>query len=207
MIKYLRTGACFLFCILAIGGCGQAKLPDSIDTDTLSVNSRGEVTSYLVRDFEKEYYDLSELTSMAMGEAAQYNTAHAAGNGTPVTVQTIERLEEGSPRVRMMYLYDSAETFSSYNDKELFFGTVQEAVSENYPFTENPLSSVKDGTLVTDAWLKQEALGKHILITDEKAVIYCPYKVTHISGGAVLNEDGSVDATQAEDPVYILMKK
>ena len=51
------------------------------------------------------------------------------------------------------------------------------------------------------------ALGeKHILITDSKARLYCPGKVTHVSEGVQLLEDGSVDTTQASETVYIMMK-
>lgn len=206
MSRYYRIGACLLLCILALSGCGQTKGPDTINTTTISVSDKGAVTAYLVGDFDREYYNLSELTAMAMEEAAQYNTSHAVQGSTPITVQKVENAETGD-KVIITYQFDKTDTFNDYCEGVLFYGTVTEAVAEGYGLESSPLTSVKDGSLVTDGWMKQEAAGRHILITDQKAEIYCPYKVTHISEGAVYNADGSVDATQTEGNVVILMKK
>lgn len=209
MSRYLKTGACFLLCILVLLGCGEAKLPENIEVNTLSISREGKVAAYLIGNFEKEYYNISELTSMAMEEAAEYNTEHAAGEGTPVVVEKVEALEGGTSRVRISYQYDSAGTFSGFNEEDLFYGTVSEAVAQGYfnSIAAGSVESVKDGTPVADTWIRQEASGKHIVITDEKALVYCPYKVTHISRGAVMKEDGSVDTTMVNGSCVILMTK
>lgn len=209
MNRYMRIGAGILLCVLALAGCGQAGLPDVTDRDVLAVDGKGEITFYLVRDFGKEYYDLSGLASMAMEEAAEYNTSHAQGNSIPVAVQKVEALEDGSSRVRITYQYDSMDTFNEYNgsykDGTLFYGTVEEAVAAGYGQAE-PVVSVKDGSFY-NALANQEQTGKHIIITDKKAVIYCPYEVAYLSEGAALRSDGSVEASEVEGSVIILMKK
>lgn len=203
MSRYLKAAACSLLCMLALLGCGEAKLPEHIEVNTLSVSRDGKVAAYLVSDFEKEYYDIGELTSMAMEEAAAYNTEHAAGNGTPVVVEKVETLEDGTSRVRISYQYDSADTFNGFNEGDLFFGTVSEAVSAGYPVEAGSLESVTGGAAADGA----KVSGKHVLITDEKAFIYCPYKVAYLSKGAVLNADGSVDTTGTDGSCVILMAK
>lgn len=45
-----------------------------------------------------------------------------------------------------------------------------------------------------------------MIITDMKANIYCPRAVTHISNDAVENQDGSINPSMVEGPVYILLK-
>lgn len=198
------TGICMLV-MLILAGCGQTKQPDVIDVTSLIVTDKGGVTSYLVGEFGKEYYNISELTTMAVNEAAEYNTEHQNGTSIPVTVEKVEVLESDPNKVILTYKYDSTESFMDYDESTLFYGTVSEAADAGYDLNVI-LTNVKDGTLFSEAQLMQET-DRYLLITDEKAKIYCPRKITHVSSGAVYEEGGSVDGTQAEETIYILMKK
>lgn len=191
-------------CIFFLTGCGQAKTPDIIDSPTIAVADNGTVTSHLVGVFNEDYYDVSGLTDMAVKEAAAYNTENQIGDTVPVTVVSVEALTDGSGKVVVTLRYDSAETFSDYNDSILFYGTVAQALAEGYKL-EGKLTDVKKQEPLTGEQLSKES-GRKILITDQKVKLYCPHKVTHMSEGAVLGTDGSVDATLAEEDVYILMK-
>ena len=175
-----------------------------MDISTISVANNGMVTSYLVEDFDKEYYDVSGLADMAVKEAAAYNTEHQSSEIVPVSVEKVEKLTDGSGRVIVAYKFDSPKTFSDYNDGVLFYGTVGQAQAEGYDL-DVELTDVKKGTAITKEQLIQES-ERHILITDQKVKLYCPHKVTHVSDGAALNTDGSVDTALAEEAVYILMK-
>ena len=205
MNKYralLATG----LCLLLLTGCGGASLPEKIDKTTISVDDKGEVTAYLVEAFDKDYYNVSELMSMAVEDAAAYNTTAAKDEKVPVTVEQVEMLETGKD-VRITYKFSDTQTYSEYMGGVLFYGTVSEALLAGYHVQNASLSSIKDGTPVTGDWLQTEAAGKHILITNQAAEIYCPYAVTHISTAAVYNENGSVSNTQSDDIIYVLLKK
>lgn len=193
-------------CLLLLTGCGGTQMPDTIEKTTLSVDEEGIVTAYLVESFDKEYYDVEELKTMAVEEAAAYNTGADAGTVVPISVEGVELLESGS-EVKVTYRYNNADTYELHTEGVLFYGTVTEALKAGYDMKNVTMRSVKDGEPVAPAWIAVEAADKHILITNQKVEIYSPYKVTHISEGAVCNENGSVDATQAEGEVYILMKK
>lgn len=205
MNKYRKIGvtACILT-VLTLAGCGRAKVPDVMNETSIAIAKDGTVTSYLVEDFDKEYYDISELASMAITEAADYNTQNQTGEMVLVTVDKVEVLEDGSGKVMVTHKYNNSETFTDYNDSVLFYGTVQEAVNAGYGL--DAVKSVKDDTILSEEELVQNA-EKHVIITKEKVKIYCPEKVTHVSEGAAVVADGSVDATQAQDTVVILMKK
>lgn len=193
-------------CLLLLTGCGGTQMPDTIEETTLSVDEEGKITAYLVESFDKEYYDAEELKTMAVEEAAAYNTDAEMGTVVPISVEGVELLESGN-EVKVTYRYSDADTYELHTEGVLFYGTVTEALEAGYDMKDVSMSSVKDGEPVVPAWVAVEAADKHILITDQKAQIYSPYKVTHISVGAVCKEDGSVDTTQAEGEVYILMKK
>jgi len=193
-------------CMLLLTGCGGTRLPDTIEETTLSVDEEGKVTAHLVESFEKDYYDVSELQTMAVEEAAAYNTVAAEGDAVPIAVKGVSLLQDGKA-VKVTYQYNNADTFELHTEGVLFYGTVKEAMEAGYNIEEVVLSSVKDGAHVAPAWVTVDAADKHILITDQKAQIYSPYKVTHISEDVVCKEDGGIDTTQAEGEVYILMKK
>lgn len=211
MSKQIRIGAAIcIFAAISLTGCGQAGVPDTVDATSIIISDKGAVTSCLVGAFDKDYYDISDLTAMAVSEAAEYNTAYSTGDTIAVAVEKVEALDDGSGRVVVTYQYDSTGTFMNFseikfrNESILFYGTVEEAVKEGYDLNV-VLKNVKDSTLLSKEQLLQEA-GRYLLITNEKAVIYCPKKVTHVTEGAVYGQDGSVDASQAEDMVVILMK-
>ncbi len=193
-------------CVLAVllAGCGHVKLPEYISDTTVIVHEDGSVTYHLVGDFGETWYDLSELTSMAREEAEEFSGERAGGDVPAVTVEQVDFLADAPHRVDVTYRFDSGESFGEFNGISFYFGTVEEAVSQGH--TEGMvLKSVKDGTVKTEEQLGRDG-AKKIIITDAKALIYCPARVTYISDGAVVNEDGSVDTAKADDTVYILLK-
>jgi hypothetical protein len=204
--KGLVKGVGLVLLTFVLTACGAAKVPDTIDTDTIVVNKDGSVTSYLVRNFDKDYYDLSELTVMARQETSDYNSS--AGTDA-VTARTIELLSDGS-RVEAVYDYTSYEWYNDFNDGNILYGTAADIsanLKELSAFEEKPdftaLLSVKDKSKADVS----DFGDKHAVVTDEKAVIYCPYNVAYLSENAVLLSDGSVDATEAEGTVVIVLKK
>lgn len=205
-MKKCRMFAAAAVCALAVllAGCGQPGEPASVDGTTIVVDKKGGVTYYLVGDFEKEYYSLSELTSMAEEEAAEFGGEGSAGESRAVTVVKVEPLQSDESKVTVTYGFDNSDSFTGFTGSGLFFGTVNEAVSRGYSL-DGALKSVKDGTPMTEEQLKQSG-EKLLLITDVKAVIYGPSKVAYLSDGADLREDGSVDTSRTEENVYILLK-
>ena len=189
MNKKIRIAVCAFFFSLLLAGCGQAKVPDVVDTPSLSVEKDGTVTSYLVGVFDKAYYDIDALARMASEEAAAYNAQKQTGETTPVLVEKTEELSDGSGKVVVVLKYDSTDTFSDYNNSVLFYGTTAQAREEGYELEAADAES-----------------GEYVLITDQKVKLYCPRKVVRAGGGAVLKEDGSVDASAAEDLAYVFMK-
>lgn len=198
-----------LVCVLTVlfAGCGQTGEMEAVNADTISVEKNGRITYYLVGDLDREYYSLSELSAMAADEAARFN--QDAGKDGAALVDRVETLPENESRAMIVYQFDSCQSFNDFVRKfnkgegNFFYGTVDEALRAGY--TDGAMKDVKDGTLITEEQLRQEGTKK-LIITAEKAVIYCPGKAAGLSEGAVLREDGSVDVSAAEGTVYILLK-
>lgn len=189
--------------IMLLTGCGQTKLPDVVNVTSIAIASSGEVTSYLVESFDKDYYSITDLTTMAMEEASEYNKEHTDGNTIPIVVEKVELLAEDSGKVVVTHKFNSTDSYAQYNETALFYGTVSQAGEAGLDLNA-VYTSVKDGTLLSREQLEQQG-DKMILVTDAKAVFYLPGKVTYISGG-VYNDNGTVDTTNAEDTVIVLFK-
>lgn len=209
MKKITKTvcGVGIMLMVLMMTGCGEARVPDVIDKPMISISKSGEVTEYLVGEFsEKSYYNISELSSMAAEEAARYNTANQSGAATPVKMEKVEALEDGSGRVCIVYQYDSAESYTGFNEGSLFYGTVGEAAAQGYSVDIAMVSAGDgDGDMFTADQMKQAA-DRQLIIAPEGVYVYCPGKVEYISANAVMAEDGSVNGTVAKGSVYILLK-
>ena len=202
MKKRKQLAALGCMAVICLTGCGAAKAPEAIETSTVVVTEKGKITAHLVADFDKTYYDMSELTTMAKEEAEEFNSSKLSSDEKPVVVEQAELLDNS--RIKLTYQFDSWETYTEFNEGKLFFGTVNEAAEEGY-LSGATLKSVRDGSTMTEEQLKQDG-DRKMIITDADADIYCPGKVIYISEGAAVNEDGSVAAAQADGLVYILMK-
>ncbi len=197
--------SCICVCALLFTGCGQAGVPDIVDVPTIAVADDGTVTSYLVGVFDKEYYDIAGLTEMVMEETEAYNARNQSTDILPVEVEKVEALSDGSDKVVVVQKYDSPGTFSDYTGGILFYGTVAQAQEEGYDLGTELTDAGKGETLSAEQLLTEQ--DRYILITDQRVQLYCPRKVTHLSAGAALSEDGSVDASQTDGTVYVLMRK
>lgn len=199
------AGLAVVVCLwaLSLAGCQKSSVPDMPEESTVSVSRKGQISAWFVEEFAEDYYSSSELTEMAVREAAEYNAA-ASGEKPPVTVEKVELLPDSGKKVMVSYQFDGWKSFTAFNDETLFYGTVEEAVKEGFG-TNVILKNAADGRLFAGDQLSR-ATDSYVIITDVKADIYCPRKVTHISDGVSVNEDGSIDTSGTEGLVYILMK-
>lgn len=187
-------------CTVFLAGCGEVKVPDAIEAPTAAVTKEGEVSVWLLGDFDKGYYSLSELTEMAVNEAVRFSAARQ--QETAAVVEKVETMQGG--KVMVSYKFDNCDSCSEFLGGVFFFGTVSEAIERGFSM-DVIMRSVGDNSLFTEAQLRQAA-DNFLLITDMSVNIYCPRKVTHISNGALVNGDGSIDPSMTEGMVYILMK-
>ena len=197
--------------VMSLVGCGAAKLPESVENNSLVIDQSGTVTSYRLGVFDKEYYDLGELEAMGREEVAAYNTAHQKGEDTPLVLEKVEEVSGSQGLVMVSYRYDSAETYQTYNERTLFYGTVEQAVSAGYDFAavNQVLVDPKGQKSMVSSGLK-DMIKKHVILLEEGTRVYCPYKVAYISGNAKALEDGSIDTTGVlteEYPVIIVLDK
>lgn len=203
--------------VALFSGCGQV-VPETIEESTLVIYEDGRLTAHLVGEFDKSYYDLTELTAMAQDEAAEFGGVEETA---PVRMESVELAEDGSGRVVVTYTFNGTDSYEEFIEDTLFYGTVKAALAQGYG-GDVTLQSVKDGSLMAGSELSQKQ-EKHLIVfcpkqgplsqngEEKHLVIYCPEQVEFVSEGAVLKQDGTVDVFWTEGtaitPVYILMDK
>lgn len=129
------TALCMMFlCASLCAGCSNSDAPDNINQNSIVIDKDGRITSYIVTEFDEEYYDLDDLKKMMQEEIAAHNTSNQTGENAPVVLESVDWLEGSSNSVIVTHSYDCAATYESYTGNKLFYGTIQEAASAGYDF-------------------------------------------------------------------------
>ena len=183
-----------LAAIIFFTGCG-VRIPDVIVQDSVIINRDGTLSEYIIEPFDRDRYEVAELYAMADKEAREYCNDHGQDR---VKLQTVEIMEQDPSQVRVVFTYISPKDYSAYNEGEILYGQVKD-----YPDVISD-SRFQAGVLPDE---KEKLLEKHILITDVKAVFYCPWQVKYASTGVVIDENGSADTRGCEGTAIIILGK
>lgn len=120
--------------ISLISGCAT-KFPD---TDTVYIQKDGEISEASVESFDKKYYSQDELESYIKDEISDYKKSHDGGS-----VKMTSFKMDGK-KAKLMMKYDGYQSYSDFNGKKLFTGTVVQAIAAGYKFNVN-FVKVEDG--------------------------------------------------------------
>ncbi len=213
---------CMILCLaMLLIGCGKVEVPEDLLVPAIAVTGKGEVTAYLVEDFEKDYYDLEELRTMVEKELGEFNESHREEGSEEDIVRMVSLkvyqpneialLEDNGqlsdvplPKVVLALQFKDAAAYEAYTGRDLFYGTVAEANQAGYDLAVE-LASVKDGTVIGKSQIYNKG-NSHLLISQDNVRIYGPTKARYISPEATMNEDGSVEPSDTKDYTYIIMK-
>ncbi len=197
-----------MLAVFALTGCEQEVVYIPVTTNTLEVTEDGRLIGYIVESFEKEYYDIKELETYVRSEIDAYNEEKkqlSEGTGrSPIIVEKVIMAEDGSKQAVVALDFQSAEVYEDYMGKELFYGTVEDAVAAGYNVVQK-LSAVKNGELLTEEKVNKHA-QKHILIVEDVISVRTAEKVQYLSVNARLTTDGFVNCTDSEELKFIITK-
>lgn len=200
-----HVGILFLFAaavavILIIIFHRMTSVPGGYETSTIIFNKNGSLEVNTVEEFDKDYYDASEL-EQTIDEAVS-----AYGNG--VTKKKFE-VRDGMAYLTMEY--DTAEDYVSFNDTKIFEGTLSDAQADGYDLS--GLISRPD-LLDSDRIFAEKDLdelaGSTCIITEEQADVIVPLHVRFHTANLSLEDTGSrtlkaADTIDAEHPAIIIL--
>lgn len=143
-----------VMCVMT--GCGKVNASPS-DMDTISIMKDGNIVQTIVDEFDRSLYSVDELSAMTQDKIKLYSEK----DGDIVC----ESVEENDNMVIVKISYKTGEAYTDFNDKELYFGTVNDASLSGY--------SVKDMVMNNGAPLDDEKLEQikdnHVLIVQTEA--------------------------------------
>ena len=192
-----RISLCLLMCsILLFSGC-KGALPED---DTISVDKKGRVTSTIVEEFDKEFYDAEELEGEIDEELAKYNQNFAADH----IRKEAFKVEDGTASLQLVF--DEWKYYSDYTGLTLFAGTVSEAEEEGYDLQLYGEYMDADGSL-TDVETVSAGEDVHVLILEEAVKVQVPGKILAVSPSDNVTVTDSREASVQEAGLsYIIYK-
>lgn len=205
MNKRIKVFGCLCLMVCMLAGCGEVTLPESFADTSLIVNENGTITYWLVDDFDKDYYKISELKDMATKEAVEFSVSFKEeGVATAAEVDKVLTLAEDPSKIAVVYTFSGGKSFARFTDTTFFYGTVEDAYKNGYEL-KGKIAAVKGNSTMSDLELKQQTKD-HLIITDLKIPIYLTEKAVYVSPGAVVTEDGYVDLSNVSGTAFILLK-
>ena len=183
--------------MLTLSGCGEKGQ----DVTSISIDKDGKVTNVICEEFDKEYYDIQELSDMAASEISEYNVEYSSPS---VSLDKTELAQEDS-FAKLTMSFESASDYSHFNQVSLFYGTIQEALDKGYEVSKSLVNS--DGDRIDEAFI-EENKDRHIIITSDKSNIKTPYNIEYMSNGVtLLDKKEAVLSAVTTDTVQLLLSK
>lgn len=119
-------------------GCGQDSGPD---ISSVSIGKDGTIAHQIVGGFEQNYYEMDGLEALAADRVAEYCAENGQGS------VTLESVAEEDDKILIHINYASDRDYSSFNNRELFVGTIAEANAMGYTLEAVPfVSTTGDAT-------------------------------------------------------------
>lgn len=185
---------------LMLAGCGAGS--EDGYREGLTVNKEGQVFLAIQESFDRDYYDLDELKSMAVEEVASYNASRGTEAAKVVEVQKLS----GDEAVQLVYCFQDAPAYSGFQEERFFYEKLGEAIKARHLFSGAVLFG-KEGEITLDEGNKSKLSEKHVIITETKTVIKPPYDILYYSEGVKILSDGSADVSECSDAAIIVLKK
>ena len=195
--KTLLLTAASSMALMAMTGCGESGK----EVTTITIDKDGHVSNVIYEQFDKEYYDLQELSDMAAEEVSEYNSEYISQK---ITLDKVEAIDDGS-FARVSMKYESATDFSNFNDEDLFFGTIEEAEAAGYKVSGELIDN--NGVKIESSFV-QDHPDRHIVITNDRSNIITPYNIEYTTKGVTLaGKKEAMLSNVTADTIMLLLSK
>lgn len=111
-----------MLCLLS--ACGKET---DVDTNTVIIEKKGQITEAIVEDFEQPYYDQEELKREIEDKISQFNTQ--SGDGKEAV--ELEKFELEDKVIRVNITFPDSDAYTSFNEKQLFAGKVADVYARD----------------------------------------------------------------------------
>lgn len=195
-----------VLCAGLLSACGTSF---TADTATIYVEKNGKVISVDVDSFEEDYYDETELQTYITEAVDAYTKDNGKGS------VKLTELTTDSEVAKLTMEYQSVEDYASFNNEELFQGTVADALAAGYDF-ETVFLKVENEKITERVTAKQVKASSDlkVVITDTNANIKIDGTIRYVSENVseLISEDtasvagDNADSFETNGNTYIIYK-
>ena len=181
--------------IAMLAGCGNKFSPDE---NAIYIKKDGKVVQVSMESLDQSYYDEDELEQYINDEIDAYD----GGENSSVKLQNF-KVKDGVADLQLEF--DSYETYSDFNGRVLFAGTVAQAIAAGYDFEQN-FTSITDAESSDAAWSRDSSgnavgdassadisslLEANCVITGEQLQVKVAGTITYVSseGTKMISKD------------------
>ena len=198
----LVLAASIAFCLV---GCAEEfTVPQITDVtqDLLVIDESGMVTSYVVADFDKDYYVEEELAEMILEELAPFNEALRGFVPSDVMPAVLSDTHRFDGNIVVKYIFANGYVYGQYqlDKKDCFTGTVGQALEKGY-LNQAKLLSVKNGKQL-DVTTNEKILERQIVIWQGEIPVLVSGKPEYLSANVTLSEDMHTLKIQGAEDEY-----
>lgn len=192
-----------VFMIVCMTGCAQNE--EVLHVTNLRIEETGTVTHTMIEAFDTSVYDVTELQTMIQEEIAGYEKESGTGK---VSLVSAEMSDTEPDKIVVSMEFSDTAAYCGFNETDMFFGTIAEAVEKGYALEKLIFTDVKDETK-TYAGSELLTHTGHILIIRENMPVSLPYKILYTSGHAELLDKytTAVPDTAETDGFYYVITK
>lgn len=176
--------------VIVLAGCGSA---DSPDIDMFSLQDDGTIEHTMVGVIDQDYYDEAGVEALVQQRIEQ--RSDTAGN---IVCESVE-VKDGNFIVKMHYQTDA--DYVNYIRRELFCGTVGEAITAGYSLKD---LIGKDGNVISDEDLSAIREKRIVIIQvkdGEKLDVNVYENILYTSANMALSgkKDAIIETQEKED--------
>ena len=183
--------------LLTMTGCGGRNA----EVTAVTIDKNGHVSNVIYEEFDKDYYDVTELSDMASREVSEYNAEYISPK---ITLGEVELIDDGS-FVRVSMNYDSATDFSNFNEENLFYGTLEEAEAAGYRVSDALIDN--NGVKIEGSFAADHP-DRHIIITNDRSNFNAPFNIEYMTKGVkLIGKKEAVLSDVTADSIQLLLSK
>ncbi len=167
--------------------CGAESVnPEADMVSYIKVLEDGTIEGAIVEDFGESYYEIEGLESMIQDAINEYNQKDITAEIQLISCELIEK------QVKVILRYGSYRSYTGFNSRELFVGTVKEASKLGYDLDIGLLGAGKASAKISKDELATLENMK-IVIAEEPVRVICCDNIDYYTESATLVGKKAVD--------------
>ncbi|MBQ8638823.1 MAG: hypothetical protein IJ468_06615 [Lachnospiraceae bacterium] len=219
-----RIAAVLVMCLFVCGLCSCSLMTKTYNftaqENSIYVHEDGQITAAIIEDFEKDYYDVSELLGLAQNLVQEYNETYY---GLPYYTYSqltkeqkkqmllpisLESVDSSNGKVTLVLKYANGSAFADFNGIDIKAAGGTTAYTSQLGSSKMALQgsfvSAKDGSALMVEEL-QKKTDYYLLYLDFATTVYFEHEVQAVSNNVTVVANNAVQ-TAAGQGNYILFK-